>query len=206
MYDYLRGVNRSSGKSKLKQKEATMDKKIPQDNVSEIKPVRASSRERKETEKMSQFKEDELIKKERLFYNCYGAFKSVVCKTREIAKDEIKEEELRNAIANIETHESKLIEAYKSICAQRAPSQVVKTKMDQANAVSRDTLNTLEEIIGSLNGPFVKEDRLELMDGLLKPDYARSIFGSTVSKYFIRSNPLAKIQLELEAEVAAKTT
>ena len=165
-----------------------------------------STRKRTATMKMAELQREEMRKEERTFSKHYGSLKTVVYNAREIMKKEINLETITNQAEVLESHESKLMESFNKIRAKAVPEQSIKMKMDQSSSMVRDCINALDEIEGSLERPFIQAERKVIVRGLLVHEYAKSVYGSSVSRrstmtYYKHASPK---HVELEAEVAAR--
>ena len=144
--------------------------------------TRKSGRERVPTEKMAALEADEEKKTERKFFKKYGALKATVKEAREIIKLEKEEGPIKEQISTLEARERELVEIYDILRNHKVPIREAAIRMDRANAMVRDSLNALEEVLGSLEGSFDAEDRKQIAKEFLKQEYASSVFSSTLSE------------------------
>nr|XP_054757838.1 uncharacterized protein LOC129263947 [Lytechinus pictus] len=144
--------------------------------------ARKSSRERQPTEKMSALQASEEVKIERKFFKAYGTLKTKVKEAREVVKTGKEEELIRQKIEGLEEGEKELVDIFEVLRKNKAPIREVATRMDRANSMVRDGINALEEVLGSLVGPFDAEDRKQIARELLKQEYAQSVFSSSLSE------------------------
>eukprot|EP00057_Strongylocentrotus_purpuratus_P017851 XP_011672325.1 PREDICTED: uncharacterized protein LOC105442158 [Strongylocentrotus purpuratus] len=143
---------------------------------------RKSSRERQPTEKMAALQASEESKTERKFFKMYGSLKATVKAARTIIKTETEEGPIKQQISILEAGERELMETYEILRRHKVPIREATTRMDRANAMVRDSLNALEEVLGSLEGPFDAEDRKQIAKEFLKQEYASSVFSSILSE------------------------
>lgn len=92
-------------------------------------------------------------KKERKFFKCYGLLKAKVKGAREAIKVEVDKEELWHLMKVPDSEESDMVQIYDDFRSHETLIREVRDKMDRACAMVQDTLNVLEEVIGSLSGP-----------------------------------------------------
>lgn len=57
---------------------------------------------------------------------------------------------------------------FEDLRKHKAPIREVRERMDRANAMVRDVINALEEVVGSLGSPFDAENRKQIARELLK--------------------------------------
>ena len=167
--------------------------------------LRTSSRDRKQTTKGAEYQAELATKKERSFFKRYGDVKKSVWKTKEVIQTETDEQAVTLCISQAEKALSSLTEAYEDLRKLKLPSQEVRSKMDKGSAMTKDSLNKLEEVLGSLGGPLVEEDRKELAQDLLNKDYASTVFGARKEDTVV-SMPKSFFsdKVKLEGDIAAK--
>ena len=152
---------------------------------------------------MAEYRQSENAKRERKFFKCYCLLKTTVKGCREAIKSDISEENIRKLQETLESAESEVLQVFNEIRNHMVPSQEVREKIDRTSAMTRDSLNALEEVIGSLEGSFDQTERQEIMQQLLRHGYAQSVYSSTAESQASKRS-IASERLRLEAELAAK--
>ncbi|ELT97589.1 hypothetical protein CAPTEDRAFT_205867 [Capitella teleta] len=102
----------------------------------------------------------------------------------------------------IKEEEAELKKIYEEVRRMKAPSQLVRESMDRATTFVSDVTLTLSEVLGSLIGPFDQEERMTLANQLAEKPYARSVYGSTVSRVALHNEEQLKLRAELTAKEA----
>ena len=175
--------------------------------------TRQSSRERHLTPKMQELKEQELAQKEKKFKSVYEKWKIQVRDVRTTLKHECSESELYDMMDVVEKFDSELKDLYDSIRLQTAPSQEIRRKVDACSAVTADLLGLMRIRLTEEGEEFDAEAEKSRLRMLLNSEYARSIYGSTVSRATSlshRSNHLSESpsisakRAETAAQLAAK--
>ena len=188
-------------------KSATSKNELSQEVPKIQADSRKSLRDRKPTSKMADLQDEEVIKKERKFFKCYGVLKTNVKGAREAVKTETDEESINSFIESLEAEEHEMVKLYNDLRGLRIPLREVREKMDRASSMVRNTINALEEVLGSLGGPFDADDRNEIAQQLLRHDYAISVYSTHISKATKSKDSdrsTSSEKLRLEAELAAK--
>ena len=130
---------------------------MPKPGLSGEPEVRRSERQKHLTERMFEFKKDELINKERSFLSTYLHFKAEVQLTRSKLKLQCSKSELGDRIHSIQQCESDLKHDYESIRALTAPSQDIRRKMDSCTSVSAEIILLLKRRYADVENEFDTE-------------------------------------------------
>ncbi len=174
--------------------------------------TRQSSRERHLTPKMQELKEQELSQKEK-FKSVYEKWKIQVRDGRTTLKHECSESELYDMMDVVEKLDSELKDLYDSIRLQTAPSQEIRRKVDTCSAITADLLGLMRIRLTEEEEEFNAEAEKSRLCMLLNSEYARSIYGSTVSRatalshrsnHLSESPSLSAKRAETAAQLAAK--
>lgn len=150
--------------------------------------IRKSSREKRLTSKMQELKEQELAQKERKFKSAYENWKIQVRDVRSRLKHECSESDLYDMMDGIEKQEFDLKELYDNMRLQAAPSQEIRRKIDACSAVTADLVKLMRVRLVEDGMEFDAEAERARLRMLLDCEYARSIYGSTVSRATVISN------------------
>lgn len=145
--------------------------------------VRRSERVRRPTEKMLEFKKEEITKKERKFMLTYVNFKAEVQLIRSKLKEEHAKTELSEMVIAVENYESELKQVYESLRALTIPSQDIRRKMDSCTSVTTEITALLKRRYTEAGSKeFDAVAAKEELRQLLQREDARSVYGSTVSR------------------------
>ncbi|XP_067301419.1 uncharacterized protein [Pseudorasbora parva] len=150
--------------------------------------TRKSSRDKRLTPKMQELKEQELAKKERKFKSTYENWKIYVKDVRSKLKHECSESDLCDMMDGLEKQELELKESYDNMRHQAPPSQEIRRKIDACCAVTADLLKLMKVRLVEDGMEFDAEAERARLRMLLDCEYARSIYGSTVSRPTAISN------------------
>eukprot|EP00079_Xenopus_tropicalis_P036905 XP_017950676.1 PREDICTED: uncharacterized protein LOC101733728 [Xenopus tropicalis] len=177
----------------------------------QISQLRQSSRERRPTPKMLEYMQQEAAHRERKFNQMYIKWKTHTNEVRMKLKQECTEDELSNMMDAVEKHELDMKTTYEELRSHTVPSQDIKRKIDTCTAITADLLGLMR--IRSIENDFDAEtERTRLLE-LYKRDYAKSVYGSTVSRVASsskHSSHLSKCtstsakRVEASAQLAAK--
>ncbi|XP_041434751.1 uncharacterized protein LOC121399034 [Xenopus laevis] len=164
--------------SKIENLEADLrDSKAVSEQRSQL---RQSSHERRPTPKMLEYMQQEAAQRERKFNQMYIKWKTHTNEVRMKLKQECAEDELSNMMDAVEKHELDMKTIYDELRSYTAPSQDIKRKIDTCTAITADLLGLMR--IRSIETDFdVETERTRLLE-LYKRDYAKSVYGSTVSR------------------------
>ncbi|XP_051790044.1 uncharacterized protein LOC127529669 [Erpetoichthys calabaricus] len=166
--------------------------------------VRRSERARCPTEKMLEFKENEIARKERKFMLLYVNFKAEVQLIRSKLKEELSKAELSEMILDLEKYESDLKKEYEGLRALATPSQDIRRKMDSSISVISEIMAVLKRrYMEAGTKMFDAVAEKETLLQLLQREEARSIYGSTVSRAG-RSSQQGSHMSTKRAEAAAR--
>ncbi|KAK7882990.1 hypothetical protein WMY93_029164 [Mugilogobius chulae] len=162
---------------------------------------------------MLELKEQELAKKEKKFIAVYEKWKLRIRDIRTTLKEECAEKELCNMMDEAEALETELTQLYDNIRTNSAPSQEIRRKIDACTAVTSDLMRLMRVRLTEEAGEFDTVAEKAKLRALLDNDYARSIYGSTVSRapsqYCRSEHPsespsISNKRAEVAAELAAK--
>lgn len=161
--------------------------KKPASNTSRLEP-RKSSRERELTPKMLELKQQEFSQKESKFIKLYESWKEQVKATRSKLKDECSDQELADMMDTVEGLESQVKNTYEDMRSQSAPSTETRRKIDSCTAVTADLMRILKVRMSEVGQEeFDAKAENARLHMVLDREYARSIFGTTISRPSVRS-------------------
>lgn len=176
--------------------------------------VRKSSRIKHLTPKMQELKEQEYAQSEKKFSSAYGKWRILVKEIRTNLKQECSETAICSMMDDLEKLESELKDLYNSMRLQTAPSHVIRRQIDACVAITEASMQLLRVRLTVEGEEFDAEAENARLCLVLENPYARSIYGSTVSRAKSvlgqRSNPpsespsIAAKKAETAAELAAK--
>ena len=177
-------------------------------NVEVASELRRSERSQKVTEKGAEFHAQILDKLLQSHQATYVQFKVIVRDIRVQLKDVCSEESLAEMIDSLKKITNKASELFSEIRRKSSPSQDVMRRQDVLEAVSKD-LNSLlnTRMVESDEVEFDKDTEATRLRLLLNHGYAKSIYGSTVSKCKSTSSENSQAsqnRIEVAAELAAK--
>ncbi len=162
---------------------------------------------------MLAYKQEEQLKREKRIVSLYDQWKMEAHCAREHLKLDASETQLAILIDTLEVAKNKVMGAYDEFRQRVLPAVEMRRKMDACEAVTIDIIKIVNERITGVDGDFNAERERSRLRTLLDRQYARSIFGSTVSQVSqdisnssrrsVVSNLEAK-HLDAVAEVAAK--
>ncbi|XP_055004474.1 AMME syndrome candidate gene 1 protein isoform X1 [Boleophthalmus pectinirostris] len=107
----------------------------------------------------------------------------------------------------LEQKRDDLLTQYTEMRGHIAPSSDIRRKTDACEAVTHDIVKIILERISSIDGDFDAEREGKRLHGLLKHDYARSIYGSTAASNHSQSSStscLAVKRADAAADLAVK--
>ena len=134
----------------------------------------------------------------------YLWFKRVICEIRNNLKSVCSEDSLSHMIDDLQNLTDTANGLFSEIRNKSTPSQEIICKQD-IEAVTKDVLSLLQTRSVEFEEDFDQEEEAVRLRDLLNHDYARSVYGSTVSK--IKSTNLACSQsFQTRADVAADLT
>ncbi|XP_051803238.1 uncharacterized protein LOC127533647 [Acanthochromis polyacanthus] len=176
----------------------------PSSTASHTVELRKSTRERKLTPKMLEYKQQEALQKEGKFIKFYEKWKEQVKIACNTLKDECSDQDLGDMMDAVEELEKYVKDAYESIRSQSAPSTEVRRKMDSCTAVTRDLMELMKVRMSEVGqeefDAQAESVRLRLV---LHKEYAQSIFGSIMAKSAVQSHHSGRSSLS-EESIAAK--
>ena len=185
----------------------------PESTKTKADKTRKSSRERRLTPKMLELKQQELAKTERKFRSAYDKWKTEVREIRSKLKCECSDNDLYNMMDAVEKLETEMKELYDSIRLDMTPNQEIRRKIDACTAVSSDLLGLMRVRLSEEGEDFDADAEKARLRMLLDNEYAKSIYGSTISKstahssssYLSSENPsISAKRAETAAQLAAK--
>lgn len=150
--------------------------------------IRKSSRDKRLTPKMQELKAQELVQRERKFKSAYENWKIHVRDVRLKLKHECSESDLCDMMDGVEKKESELKDLYDNMRLQAVPSQEIRRKIDACSAVTADLMKIMRVRLVEDGMEFDAEAEKARLRMLLDCEYARSIYGSTVSRATVVSN------------------
>ncbi|XP_052388504.1 uncharacterized protein LOC127934956 [Carassius gibelio] len=150
--------------------------------------IRKSSRDKHLTPKMQELKAQELVQRESKFISAYNSWKIHVREVRLKLKQECSESDLCDMMDGVEKKESELKGLYDSMRLQAVPSQEIRRKIDACSAVTADLIKIMNVRLVEDGMEFDAEAEKARLRVLLDCEYARSIYGSTVSRATVFSN------------------
>ncbi|XP_055046840.2 uncharacterized protein [Misgurnus anguillicaudatus] len=176
--------------------------------------LRRSKRNPIPTEKMLYYQREELQKKEKKITLLYDKWKIEARRARERLKTDITMTQLAMLIDDLEAAKTKVLNVYDEIRQRVSPTTEMRRKIDACEAVTADVIKIIHERISGIDGDFDAGRERERLQTLLSHQYARSIFGSTVSRISQGSSKhssqssvvssLAAKRVEAAADLAAK--
>nr|XP_017209156.1 uncharacterized protein LOC101887079 [Danio rerio] len=176
--------------------------------------VRRSTRERTQTDRMLAYQREESHKAERKLMHAYEKWKAEARKARSQLKLDISESELATLIDSLEREKDSVMNAYIRVRSYVTPPTDMRRKIDACDAVTKDIVKIAYERISGVDGGFDNDTVKGHLRELLERDYARSVYGSTVSRISSKSStPISQPSLnsilmakriEAAAELAAK--
>ena len=182
--DILQNETESTKISELNQNIEEKEKLLSelQSSVIEVtEEPRRSERARTQTEKMQAYQQEEINKKEKRLITLYEQWKILARKTRQDLKTNIPEGHLISLIDPLEKAQNVVTRTYMEIRDQIPPSTELRRKVDACEAVTKDITKIIYDRTTEIDGDYNAEFANERLRGLLQYDYARSIYGSTVS-------------------------
>lgn len=143
--------------------------------------LRCPGRLRNPTEKMLAFQEEEAQKREKRLIHLYEQWKIQARNSRDQLKLDIPENQIVAFIDTLEKKRDDVINIYVKIRDQFTPSSEIRRRIDACEAVTKNIFKIAYERISGIDGDFDREAVKQRLRELLDRDYARSIYGSTVS-------------------------
>lgn len=137
---------------------------------------------------MQELKAQELVQRERKFKSAYENWKIHVRDVRLKLKHECSESDLCDMMDGVEKKESELKDLYDNMRLQAVPSQEIRRKIYACSAVTADLMKIMRVRLVEDGMEFDAEAEKARLRMLLDCEYARSIYGSTVSRATVFSN------------------
>ncbi|RXN17092.1 stress response nst1 [Labeo rohita] len=199
---------------KVVQNKDTADEIEGQSEVVNTDEERRSVRERIPTEKMLAYQREEAEKAERKLMHAYEKWKAEARKARGQLKTDIPESQLASLINTLENERDNVMIAYIKVRSYATLPTDTRRRIDACDAVTKDIVKITYERISGVDGDFDSEGVRGRLRELLDRDYARSVYGSTVSCMSSKSSTptsqpslnsiLMAKRIEATAELAAK--
>ncbi|KAK3519921.1 hypothetical protein QTP70_007773 [Hemibagrus guttatus] len=143
--------------------------------------LRRSARSRNPTERMLAFQREEAHKREKRLIHLYEQWKIQACEAREQLKSDIPDNQIAALIDMLEKGRDNVNDIYTEIRNHFTPSSETRRRVDACEAVTKDIVKVCYERMAAIDGDYDSETVRQRLRELLKRDYARSIYGSTVS-------------------------
>lgn len=185
-------------------KDADQQLEAPHNGIEE-EELHVSGRQRKPTERMHAYKKEEALKRERKLIQLYEQWKDLARSTREELKLDVRESQLVTLIDTLEKRRDDVMHIYLEIRDYIAPSSDTRRRVDTCEAVTKDISKIIFNRMACLE-VFERENVKHSLRELLHHDYARSVYGSTVS-HPTSSRSITSIaakRADAAAELAAK--
>ena len=169
--------------------------------------IRRSKRVKHLTEKGAEFHAQLLLELVEDYQALYLQFKRVIREIRNNLKSFCSEDSLSHMIDDLQNLTDTANGLFSDIRKKSAPSQEIIRKQDIIEAVAKDVLSLLRTRSVESEEDFDQEAEAVRLRVLLNHDYARSVYGSTVSK--IKSTNSAcsqssQTRADIAADLAAK--
>ncbi|KAI7814389.1 hypothetical protein IRJ41_014552 [Triplophysa rosa] len=152
-----------------------------QEELVESQSPRRSIRPRNPTGKMATLQEENAQKKERRLISAYEKWKMLARTARNQLKSDLTESQLASLIDILENEKEIVMQIYKEVRNLVTPSTGLRRRIDACEAVKSDIIKIAYERISGLDEFDEKQVKQRLQE-LLDCSYARSIYGSTVSR------------------------
>ncbi|XP_038165126.1 uncharacterized protein LOC119799356 [Cyprinodon tularosa] len=171
--------------------------------------LRRSTRPKNPTSKMLEMQQEEARKRERKFTSTYEKWKTRARESREQLKLDINESELASLMDSLEKDKEAVLNAYLEVRNHITPSPALRRRVDSCEAITADILKVTYERMSGIDGDYDEQQVKSRLKELLKSSYARSIYGSTVSRitnsvHSHESTSLTVKRVDAAAELAAK--
>lgn len=184
-----------------------------QETLEESQAPRRSVRPRNLTPKMLALQKEEIQRKERKLLSMYEKWKMLARKARDQLKSDITESQIASLIDILEEGKENVMQLYVEVRDHVTPSTELRRRIDACEAVTTDIIKVAYERISGID-EFDSEQAKHRLRELLESSYARSIYGSTVTRISHRSTTQlshhtvsslgTSKQAEAAAELAAK--
>ncbi|XP_014882084.1 uncharacterized protein LOC106943281, partial [Poecilia latipinna] len=180
--------------------------------VNDEEDAQSSVRQRRPTEKMRAYQEEETHKKEKRLLKVYDQWKRQVRTTREQLKGDITNSQIASLMDILERERDNVIKLYTEIREIITPCSDTRRLIDACEAVTNDIIRVAYERLSGIDNYDSKKVKARLRE-LLDPDYAQSIYSSSIthsSKHSAASNSNSTRSVvdvkraEAAAELAAK--
>ncbi|KAL0184409.1 hypothetical protein M9458_020105, partial [Cirrhinus mrigala] len=175
-------------------------------NGTEEEELHRSGRQRNPMEEMRAYKEEEALKKEKRLIHPYEQWKDLARNTRKELKTDASESQRVGLINTLEKGRDDVMHVYLEIRDYIAPSSDTRRRIDTCEAVTKDISKIIFDRMACLED-FDRENVKHSLHELLHHDYARSVYGSTVSRPTSSRSTVMSIaakRADAAAELAAK--
>lgn len=175
-------------------------------NGKEEEELHLCSRQRNPTEKMRAYKKEEALKREKRLIQLYEQWKDLARNTREELKTDVSESQLVVLINTLEKGRDDVMHVYLEIRDYIAPSSDTRRRIDTCEAVTKDISKIIFDRMACLED-FDREKVKHSLNELLHHNYARSVYGSTVSRPTSSRSTVMSIaakRADAAADLAAK--
>lgn len=170
--------------------------------VSEEDNLHRSTRQRKCTERMQMYQEEEAHRKEKRLHHLYEQWKKQVCITREQLKENISNSHIGQLLDNLEHERDNVIKLYIEIRDHISPSMDTRRLIDACEAVTADMIKVAHERLSGVDDYDTDKVKVRLRE-LLKKDYAHSVYGSSVT-FSDQHSSVSKSHSSAKSVVAAR--
>ncbi|XP_032405324.1 uncharacterized protein LOC116710411 [Xiphophorus hellerii] len=180
--------------------------------VNEEEEPPCSVRQKKPTEKMRAYQEEEAHKKEKRLIKVYNQWKRQVRMAREQLKGDITNSQIASLMDILEKERDGVINLYTEIREIITPCSDTRRLIDACEAVTNDIIRVAYERLSGIDDYDSGKVKARLRE-LLNPDYAQSIYSSSITYLSKRSDAsnsnsarsvVAVKRAEAAAELAAK--
>ena len=202
------GAVREGLKETLQNNEKMLAELLKDKDVDENASVRHSERAPKPTEKMLAYNREEQRKRENKLASLYERWKCEARMTRQNLKSDLTDKQLSTLADEVDKMQIQVLQMFDEIRARGVPDMELRRKVDACVAVNRDIMRIINERLTGIDGDYDAEREGKRLRELLRPEYARSVYGSVsdiskVSSHHSRDSVAAK-RAEAAAEVAAR--
>ncbi|XP_027885497.1 eukaryotic translation initiation factor 3 subunit A-like [Xiphophorus couchianus] len=176
--------------------------------VNEEEEPPCSVRQKKPTEKMRTYQEEEAHKKEKRLIKVYDQWKRQVRMAREQLKGDITNSQIASLMDILEKERDGVINVYTEIKEIITPCSDTRRLIDACEAVTNDIIRVAYERLSGIDDYDSGKVKARLRE-LLNPDYAQSIYSSSITYLSKRSdasnsNSARSVVVVKRAEAAAE--
>ena len=152
----------------------------PQDD-SENQLPRRSDRISIPTDKMAQYKAEEIEKREKNLFNAFDMWRSKIREIRNTLKVIISEQTFTELVDNVKSHEDIVIKHFQDLRSIGTVSQETVRKVDACSAVSGDVMRIINERLCEIDA-FNPDQEATRLRRIKYTEYAKSIFSKSDSE------------------------